>query len=302
MKSTPIVTELLKSWMRSLEAAKKSPATMRAYADAVRSFTNWAIDTGHPTDPAEQTRDDVQDFMIHTFSSGLSSGTAATRFRNLKQWFKWLVAEHEIDASPMDGMAHPTVDEKVPDVITDDDLKALIAVTSGNDFFDRRDRAIIRVLLDTGMRRGELIGLTVADVHLDHRVLVVTHSKTHKGRTVPIGAKATTEIDRYLRQRRRHKAASSPMLWLGQSGPIGGDLVRKMLHKRCDEAGIGRIHPHQFRHTAAHRWLLNGGQEQDLARIAGWTPGSVMLSRYGASAAAERARVAHQTYGAGDSL
>jgi integrase len=119
---------------------------------------------------------------------------------------------------------------------------------------------------------------------------------------VPIGAKATTELDRYLRQRRRHKAADSPMLWLGSSGPISGDLVRKILHKRCDQAGIARIHPHQFRHTAAHMWLLNKGQEQDLARIAGWTPGSVMLARYGASAASERAREAHKTFGAGDSL
>jgi integrase len=74
-----------------------------------------------------------------------------------------------------------------------------------------------------------------------------------------------------------------PWLWFGLHGRFSGEGIRQMLIKRTRQAGVGHIHPHQFRHTAAHRWLLAGGQEQDLARIAGWTPGSAMLGRYGAA-------------------
>jgi integrase len=56
-------------------------------------------------------------------------------------------------------------------------------------------------------------------------------------------------------------------------GPLTGEGVRRMIMMRCREASVPHIFPHQFRHTAAHRWLMAGGREQDLARIAGWTPG-----------------------------
>lgn len=302
MMTSPDVEELVKSWNRSLRSTGKSPETIRAYNYAVAKLTDWAISHDRPTDPAEQTRDDLQDFMGHLLATK-ANATAGTAFRNLRQWFKWLQTEPQIiDTNPMDGMKHPSVEEKVPDVIPDADLRALLDVTAGRDFLDRRDRALVRVLLDTGMRVGELVSMTVPDVNLDAQVLLVSRSKTKRGRLVPIGTKATAELDRYLLQRRKHKAAASPAVWLGQSGPISDSLVRKILEKRCKQAGIARIHPHQFRHTAAHKFLLAGGQEQDLGRIAGWTPGSVMLARYGASAASERAQAAHRQFGAGDSL
>jgi site-specific recombinase XerD len=239
--------------------------------------------------------------MAHSLATR-SNGTAGTRYRNLKQWFRWLLAEGEIDADPMAEMHHPKIEEKVPDIITDAELRSLLDVTSGRSFIDRRDHAIIRILLDTGMRRGELVGLKVTDVDLDGQLLLVSRSKTGRGRLVPIGSKSVAAIDRYLRVRKTQRYADSPMLWLGNAGPISGDLVRKLLQKRCAEAGIAPIHPHRFRHTAAHRWLLAGGQEQDLARIAGWTPGSIMLARYGASAASSRAQEAHRRIAPGDSL
>jgi integrase len=74
-------------------------------------------------------------------------------------------------------------------------------------------------------------------------------------------------------------------LWLGKKGAMTDSGVRQRLERRAAEAGIENLHPHRFRHTFAHRWLVEGGQKQDLMRIAGWRSRE-MLGRYGAGAAA----------------
>ncbi|MBB5790774.1 tyrosine-type recombinase/integrase [Jiangella mangrovi] len=90
-------------------------------------------------------------------------------------------------------------------------------------------------------------------------------------------------------------------LWLSKRGSLTDSGVRQVLERRCDDAGIPHIHPHQFRHTMVHRWLAAGGQENDLMRLADWRSRE-MISRYAASAADERARDAHRRMALGDEL
>jgi integrase len=89
--------------------------------------------------------------------------------------------------------------------------------------------------------------------------------------------------------RARHPKAREPGLWLGPQGALTTSGITQILRRRCREAGIAQLHPHQFRHTAAHAWLAFGGTEGDAMRIFGWRSRE-MLARYGASRADERAR------------
>ncbi|HEX6256209.1 MAG TPA: tyrosine-type recombinase/integrase [Euzebyales bacterium] len=107
----------------------------------------------------------------------------------------------------MAGMQAPKVPEEPVPVLSRDQLKALLAACKGSGFTERRDTAIIRLFLDTGMRLAEMTGLTVADLDMDCEVAVVM-GKGRRPRSCPFGAKTGQALDRYLRVRGRHKHAN----------------------------------------------------------------------------------------------
>ena len=144
---------------------------------------------------------------------GSSAGNASVHWRGLQQFLKWAEFEGEVDKNPMRGLAGPQVSAPIVPVIEIEQLQALLATVAGNTFVDRRDNAILRLLIDTGIRRGELVGLQLDDVNLFEREATVT-GQGRRARVIRFGAKTAKAIDRYLRLRSRHPCAAPRALWL----------------------------------------------------------------------------------------
>jgi site-specific recombinase XerD len=277
---------LLPSWELALRAERKSPQTIKSYGDGVRAFLRWCDANGHS--PALD-RDLVKGFVADLLDDGAEPATARARQLGVRRFSAWLEEEGEIDIDPLLGLKAPKLDAKVVASLTEDELRRLVKACGGKEFRDRRDEAIVRLMSETGMRAGELIGLTLTDVDLERGVVTVRRGKGGKGRTAPFGAHTARALDRYIRTRRTHRLADTSALWLGDRGKgLEYYGLRNALQYRAELAGLKGFHLHLLRHTAASRWLAAGGSEGGLMAVAGWSTRD-MIDRYTRSTAAERA-------------
>ncbi|MFZ0907801.1 MAG: tyrosine-type recombinase/integrase [Mycobacterium sp.] len=288
------------SFNRSLRVAGKADRTAVIYGQSIVFFGRWCDERGLGADLDSLSHENVLAWLDHLRGRGLSTGTIRTRWAGLRRFVNWLRAEDIIDSDPLAGIV---IDEPEPPpvpILTDDELAALLGACRGRRFIDRRDEAMFRLLIDCGMRVSEVTGIDLVDLDLDGESVTIT-GKGNRVRPAYFGARTGESLDRYLRERRKHKHASSPALFLGGRGRFTPDGIRERLKVRADWAGLdpAEIHPHRFRHTNAHDFLLAGGQERDLKRLMGWRS-DTMLERYGASAADHRAREAARRLRRGD--
>ena len=142
---------LNRSFRRTLEAENKSPRTVEAYTDAVRFLALYCEAHGKPLLARQLRREHIQDFIADQLARW-KPATAHNRYRSLHAFFKWAVAEGDLQASPMDGMKPPNLPEQPVGVIRAEQLVRLLKTCEGRDFASRRDTAIILLLVDTGMR------------------------------------------------------------------------------------------------------------------------------------------------------
>lgn len=282
---------------RNLRIKKLSALTVRSYRQAYDDLL--LIHGGR--DVAELTKTDLEDWQLDA-ETRLADTTVAIRFRSLRTFFNFLQKEEEIVVSPMARMKEPKSVDRPPPILDDDQLKALLKVCEGKGFEDRRDTAIIRLWCEPGSPRvAEMSGILLADLDM-RKDQVTVRGKGNKTREIPIGAKTGMALDRYLRLRSRHRQAHLPELWLGvKGGAFKVTGVTRMLSRRAVEAGLGHVHPHQLRHSAAHAWKDSGNSSEDMMELFGWSSDE-MPRRYGRSASTARAHRAARRASLGDRL
>jgi site-specific recombinase XerD len=295
------VAAVAERWRASLTAQRKSPKTIESYLAATSALSDYLRRSGMPESIANVRREHVEAFITTRLGETTVRGalrsvnSVAIEYRSLRVFFRYAIDEGEIRTSPMDKMHPPKPADTLTPVIDDDQMRRLLKVTEGTTFEARRDRAMLLLLLDTGMRRTEIATLTVDAVDLTAGCVFVKHGKGDRERQVPFGPTTEVALSRYLRLRSGHRCAALDAVWLGMAGPMTGSGLYQILRARARQAGVGKLHPHQFRHSFAHRYLESGGQEGDLMMLAGWNS-RAMLARYGRAVAGDRARAAYRAH------
>lgn len=285
----------------------KSPKTIATYREAVGLYARHAAGV---SSMRQITTASIREWLLSLKDAGRSPGTIFNRYNGLRAFLTWATADGQLDENPILAIGAPKPEVKPVPMLTVDQMKALLKACEGTAFENIRDTAMIRLLLDTGMRRAECAnlkaklgpdGLVIGDLDFEQEVAIVL-GKGNRVRACPFGPKTAKDLRRYLRARYGHDYAHLPDLWISRRGALKANGVLHMLQRRAKAAGIpGRVFVHQLRHTWAHEALSSGLQEGDVMRLGGWKD-RAMLSRYAASGADERARNAYRNHSLGDRL
>jgi site-specific recombinase XerC len=170
--SHPDFATFTMSWELALRVDGYADNTVKAYQKAVRSLAGWLAERHPEVGPVELERRHIRGWLVDV-REGHSSNTARGWFAGVRHFCRWLQSEGETDQDATEGIRTPDPGDPETAVLSDQDLRALLATCARTDFTARRDNAIIMLFLDGGLRLSELAGLQVADVDLRDRIVYV---------------------------------------------------------------------------------------------------------------------------------
>ncbi len=220
------------------------------------------------TDLALVSSDHIARFLVDLREQKLSPRSVNRSFSAVKGFHKFLLIEGLARVNPADAVTPPRLGRSLPDVLTPEEVAAILQQPKENEGDTRalwlRDRTILETLYATGMRVSELITLRQADLTVDQEIVRV-YGKGSKERLVPIGKSALRWIERYRSECRPQllkRGAAQDVLFLNARGkPMTRMAVWKIVQNYARRAGIGKeVHPHTFRHSFATH-LLEGGAD-----------------------------------------
>lgn len=268
--------KLLESWLITLRAEKKAKSTQRVYRLAVEGFL---------ADYPELTKANVVLWMAD--QSDAETASIRVRLQALKQFAKWLAAETGFEADHITVLRPPKLHQKPVASLTDAEIAGIIKTCVGHTFQAKRDKALLLLFAETGLRAAEMLALDVTDVNVTTCTALVRKGKGGDYRRVKFSTQAAVELDRYLRARRIQGFDAGP-LWIGKSRPLDYKGMVASLKKRARAAGVDGFHVHRLRHSMAVRWIRSSGSEGGLMAQAGWKSRD-MIDRYVKTAAEELA-------------
>ncbi len=232
--------------------------TLDAYRRDLNRYLHHLSNQGVESLEAVQHQHIAQ--LLHSLrDAGLTASTMARNLTSIKRFHQYLLLKGATTHNPAELLDPPKLERRLPDVLSVEEITALLAAPDPDEPLGQRDRAILAVLYATGIRVSELTSLQQEALLLARSLVRI---RGRRERIVPIAAKDARTLRHYLRQGRPHLARpdSSDHVFLNaQGGPLSRMSVWKIIKTAGDKARIGReISPHTLRHSFATH-LLEGG-------------------------------------------
>ena len=245
--------------------------SIKSYEFDLFQFKNFITENSINESPKKCSSSTVKRYLYKNFSNKKSRSQARS-ISALKSFFNYLLFEGEINSSPLNDIESPKIENKLPEVLTEDEIKKLISSVNLEAEFGQRNKTIIEVLYGTGIRVSELTELKLSNIFFNENILKVT-GKGNKERFVPLGKIASIEIKKYLNDRDKLKINSkfSDILFLNK---YGRQLTRSMIFKVIKDSSKNakidkKISPHTLRHSYATHLLKNGADLRTIQLILG---------------------------------
>ena len=244
--------------------------TLEGYGRDLAALARYAAGLG--LQPASLDRHALEAFVRQQITRGLSPRSVARSVAAIRGYYRFLVLDRRLPASPAGDLQPPRAWPALPKFLSLEEVDTLLAEPDISTPLGLRDRALIEVLYATGMRVSELVGVRTADLHLREQYLTCV-GKGNKERLVPIGDEAASWIERYQATARPGllKGRSSPRLFLNVRGkPLSRVGFWKILKRYGRRANLPRsLSPHVVRHSFATHLLERGADLRAIQMMLG---------------------------------
>ena len=261
------VSDVLQAFLMHNEDRNHSPKTVRWYSEMLGRFAASLRPDARVGDIAP---DAIRSYQRGLRDSKRSKFTLHAYARTLKTFLRWLHRDGYVSEELHRRVEMPKVpkyEDVAVDVLSDQEIAQLLDQLDPSTDTGARNRAIVCLMLESGLRLAEVAGLTVDDVHLKE-MYVKVHGKGDKEAYVPIGPTTQKALARYATHFRVPADPRTKALFLNIFGePLGIEAIKSYFVRLAKQTGIRRLHPHLLRHTAATRLLANGADLHTVQRL-----------------------------------
>jgi integrase/recombinase XerC len=254
-----------------LEAERRaSPHTIRAYLADLSQYADYLAGVGAAVVPSSPAL--VRGFVARAAAEA-GAASLGRKLSTLRSFYGFLVREGLAPGNPARAVASPRRPKRLPEVLPEAEVAALVEAPAGDGPAALRDRAILELLYGSGLRVSELVGLDLDDVDLEARLVRVL-GKRRKERIVPFGKPAAEALRRWIEEGRhalaRAARSGAPLFLNARGGRLGQRSVARRLERAVLAAGLPRhVHPHVLRHCFATHLLGNGADLRGIQELLG---------------------------------
>ncbi|MDP6824299.1 MAG: tyrosine-type recombinase/integrase [Dehalococcoidia bacterium] len=290
-------------YLIAIEVEGKTPRTVRTYGETLAMFRRISRELDLPGDAKQFRSRHIYAFLKAVADTGVSLGTRHRRHRETRAFFSWCVRMGHCRRNPFTGIPNVRVEQKVIRPLSEKEIQSLLAACDPDAEYGCRNRAMILLLLDTGIRSSELHGLELRDVDRESRRIHIRHGKGRKQRMVAFGAGPADAVAAYVDRYRG--ADPGPLFqsvsrWGEARRAFNPDHLGTVMQRLGEKTGV-HANPHRFRHTFATWAIENQARELDVQYLLGHST-SAMVRRYSATYDAAKAAEAHAMFSPADRL